>query len=50
MLTDLLGDAMPDVSTHLDHFEKAFNAKKAEASGRIEPRAGFDPEYDEAEK
>ncbi|KAM3606369.1 uncharacterized protein V6R79_014979 [Siganus canaliculatus] len=38
----------PDLSTELRRWETAFDHQKARTTGVITPKAGFDPEYDQA--
>lgn len=38
----------PDLSVELQRWESAFDHQKARSTGVITPRAGFDPEYDQA--
>ncbi|XP_028323866.1 DNA mismatch repair protein Msh6 [Gouania willdenowi] len=38
----------PDLSSELKRWEKAFDHQKARSTGVITPKAGFDPEYDQA--
>lgn len=38
----------PDLSAELTRWEKAFDHQKARTTGVISPKAGFDPEYDQA--
>ncbi|XP_066553212.1 DNA mismatch repair protein Msh6 [Amia ocellicauda] len=38
----------PDLSGELERWDKAFDHQKARNTGIINPRAGFDPEYDQA--
>ncbi|XP_069001038.1 DNA mismatch repair protein Msh6 [Embiotoca jacksoni] len=38
----------PDLSAELLRWEKAFDHQKARTTGVITPKAGFDPEYDQA--
>ncbi|XP_071337062.1 DNA mismatch repair protein Msh6 isoform X2 [Trachinotus anak] len=38
----------PDLSTELKRWETAFDHQKARTTGVITPKAGFDPEYDQA--
>lgn len=38
----------PDLSAELQRWETAFDHKKARSTGVISPKAGFDPDYDQA--
>ncbi|CAG09472.1 unnamed protein product, partial [Tetraodon nigroviridis] len=42
------GGLFPDLSVELRRWEKAFDHQKARNTGVITPKAGFDPEYDQA--
>ncbi|XP_077469004.1 DNA mismatch repair protein Msh6 [Stigmatopora argus] len=42
------GGFFPDLSTELKRWKKAFDHNKARTTGVINPKEGFDPDYDEA--
>ncbi|XP_042357568.1 DNA mismatch repair protein Msh6 isoform X2 [Plectropomus leopardus] len=42
------GGLFPDLSAELRRWETAFDHQKARTTGVITPKAGFDPEYDQA--
>lgn len=42
------GGLFPDLSSELRRWETAFDHQKARSTGVITPKAGFDPEYDQA--
>ncbi|KAM8859492.1 DNA mismatch repair protein Msh6 isoform 2-T2 [Spinachia spinachia] len=42
------GGLFPDLSAELRRWETAFDHQKARATGVITPKAGFDPEFDQA--
>lgn len=43
-----VGGLFPDLSVELGRWERAFDHQKARNTGVITPKAGFDPEYDQA--
>ncbi|XP_078085788.1 DNA mismatch repair protein Msh6 isoform X2 [Mustelus asterias] len=42
------GGLFPDLSAELKRWDKAFDHQKAKNTGVITPKAGFDPDYDQA--
>ncbi|XP_029925874.1 DNA mismatch repair protein Msh6 isoform X2 [Myripristis murdjan] len=46
--TDSKDGLFPDLSSELQRWETAFDHQKARTTGVITPKAGFDPEYDQA--
>ncbi len=46
----LLVEPFPDISEVLDYFKDAFDHKKAVDSGKIIPKKGVDPDFDQAKK